>query len=100
LQSPAHAFSRVLRVAALISSIAIALVLLAMYTTHVFPLPLMLACVIPFLLFQSTVALTLRARLEQMLAFVYPVSVETQVLRQGLQLLEQQSFQCTKLKEL
>ncbi len=56
LQSPVHAFSRVLRVAAVISSAMLASMLLAMYLTHIFPLPLVLACAVPFLAFQSAVA--------------------------------------------
>jgi hypothetical protein len=54
----------------------------------------------PLLAFHAVVGLFFRKRVNRMIEWVRPMSLETQVLREGLQLLEGQSFQSAKLRHL
>jgi hypothetical protein len=56
--------------------------------------------VAPFLAFHAVVGLAFRSRVKRMFAWLRPVSAETQILRQGLRLLEEQRFQSLKLRQL
>jgi hypothetical protein len=56
--------------------------------------------VIPLVGFHSAVGLLFRARVNETTAWLRPVSVETQVLREGLRLLEERPFQSLKLRRI
>jgi hypothetical protein len=54
----------------------------------------------PLVVFHSAVGLIFRSRINEMQSWVQPVSVETQVFREGLRLLAETQFQSVKLKHL
>jgi hypothetical protein len=99
LNSPPLAFSRQVQVAALISSVLLAVIaaagllgLVPWATAGLFAFPL--------LVFQSIPGLRFRKRINAMIASLRPVSVETQVLRDGLRLLETTEFRSAGLRRI
>jgi xanthosine utilization system XapX-like protein len=54
----------------------------------------------PLVAFHSVVGLLFRDRINRMIVWLRPVSIETQVLREGLRLLEHHQFQSSKLRQL
>jgi MutS domain V len=99
LDSPAFHFSPMLRIAALISSSLLAAIALGALAGLI-PWHTAANWTVPLVGFHSVVGLIFRERVNQMIAWVRPVSVETQVLKEGLRLLEQTEFQSLKLRQL
>jgi DNA mismatch repair ATPase MutS len=99
LDSPAFHFSPMLRIAALISSSLLAAIALGALAGLI-PWHTAANWMVPLVGFHSVVGLIFRERVNQMIAWVRPVSVETQVLKEGLRLLEQTEFQSLKLRQL
>ncbi len=54
----------------------------------------------PLLALHAGIGFFFRSRVNRMLPFLYPMSLETSVLREGLQILEQERFQSAKLRQL
>lgn len=96
---PTVCFSRSLRIAAFITSALVAGTLVGGFTGLV-PWVRVATWIAPPLVFQSVVGLLFRKRVNRMLAWLHPVSIETQVLREGLRLLEEHRFQSPKLRRL
>lgn len=99
LGSPTLSYPRYLRILAAITSALLASIGLAglvglMSWLHV------AIWIAPLLVFHSAVGLIFRSRINEMQSWVQPVSVETQVFREGLRLLEEAQFQSVKLKHL
>ena len=99
LDSPPFHFSPALRIAALISSSLLAAIALG-GLAGLIPWHTAGAWMIPLVAFHSMVGLIFRDRVNRMSGVVRPVSVETQVLKEGLRLLEETEFQSVKLRGL
>ena len=99
LDSPALLFQPLLRVSVRVISLLLA-VSLAVAVTGVVPRTSAALWIAPLLVFHSTVGLIFRKRVRRMLASLSAVSVEIQVLREGLQFLEIHQFQSAKLRQL
>jgi hypothetical protein len=99
LDSPAVRFHPVLRVAAAVSSAAVLSAVLAGAAGLLSWRDTGLA-ILPFLAFQSIAGLVCRERVRRMMESLRSAALETTMLRQGLQLLEQQHFHAAKLVEL
>jgi hypothetical protein len=99
LDLPAEFFGLPIRIAAFLSSVMLATAFvigiagLATWTT-------VAVWAAPLVAFHTVVGLQFRARVNRMLPWLRSVSIETQVLREGLRLLEEQEFRCTKLCNL
>lgn len=100
LDAPSISFSSPLRVAIFITSVAIAGILFVGGPTGLIPWIGVIAWLAPLVAFHAVVGLIFRDTVRRMLSRLHLVSVETQVLREGLQLLEQQQFQSEKLQQL
>jgi hypothetical protein len=99
LSSPRLSFPSFVRVLAAATSICVAAVLLAgalgvISWVHV------AIWMSPFVAFHSIVGFIFRGRVNKMENWVRPVSVETQVLREGLRLIETEPFRSAKLRHL
>jgi DNA mismatch repair ATPase MutS len=99
LDSPPFHFSPVLRIAALVSSSLLAAIAVGALAGLI-PWNTAGTWTLPLIAFHSVVGLIFRERVNRMAGLVRPVSVETQVLKEGLRLLEQTEFQSTKLRGL
>jgi hypothetical protein len=99
LETPTFSFARPLPVLALISSALLAGILAAAYIKAI---PWTSAAILlsPVIAFHAGAGLLFRKRVNTMCEWVRPVSVETRVLREGLSLIEGESFQCVKLRQL
>jgi len=82
------------------TSLLTASLILIGFATSLISLRTLAVWIAPVLVFQSIVGLAFRQRVNRMLAWLYPVSLEIQILRQGLLLLENQQFQSAKLRGL
>jgi len=100
LRSPVLLSGRFLRVVALMSSAVLATAVLVGFGTSLIPWSTLVLWIVPIVAFHSIIGLFFRGRVNRMLRSLHVVSVETQVLRQGLRLLEDQRFQCDKLRGL
>jgi hypothetical protein len=99
LASPIFQFSVALQTAALITSSLVAILVLG----GAFALigwPQVGLALVPLLGFHAAVGLAFRERVNGIAAVVRPVSIETGMLRAGLQLMENATFQCSKLRQL
>ena len=99
LDSPALSFPRLLRVSAFVTSLLLAVLLIVAITGFV-PRKSAALWIAPLVAFHATVGLIFRDRVRRMLGSLSAVSVEIQVLREGLQFLEMHQFQSTKLRQL
>ena len=99
LDSPPLSFPRLLRISVFVTSLLLA-VLLVLAITSFMPRKSAVLCIAPLVALHSTVGLIFRDRVRRMLASLSAVSVEIQVLREGLQFLEMHQFQSTKLRQL
>ena len=100
LHSPALSVSKPLRILALITSMSLASMVLIGFATSLVPWTTLIVWIVPILALQSIIGLLFHDRVIRMLGCVQPLSVEVQVLRQGLQLLEAQQFRSVKLRDL
>ena len=99
LNTPQLNFPRLLPAAAAITSTLLAALLLTGLVTSV-PWGRIAAYAVPLVAFHAVIGLVYRARVNRIQALLRPVSVETQVLREGLHLLEHQTLQSAKLRQL
>lgn len=99
LDTPTVRFPKSLRVVAFISSVLIVCGI-PFGLTGLVPWPTIAMWISPLIVFHAVVGLLFRARVNRMIEWVRPISFETQVLREGLQVLEQQPFQSVKLRGL
>ncbi len=100
LHSPAFSVSKPLRILSLITSTALASMVLIGFATSLVPWSALIVWIVPILALQSIIGLLFHDRVNRMLGCVQPLSVEVQVLRQGLQLLDAQQFRSVKLRDL
>lgn len=99
LDLPTVSFSKSLRIAAFITSTLVAgtVVLGMVGLVHWISVAIWIA---PLVAFHSVVGLLFRNRVNRMIVWLRPVSFETQVLREGLRLLEESQFQSLKLRQI
>ena len=100
LHAPRFPFSTLLRIVTCLTSTLVAVMVLLGFATTLVPWVTLAYWITPILVFHAAVGLLCRRRVKRMLDFLHPISVETQVLRQGLQLLERQQFHSVKLCDL
>jgi DNA mismatch repair ATPase MutS len=100
LNSSAHSFSHLLRILAVVSSTLLAALVLIGFGTNLVPWSSLAIWIVPILALHSIIGLSLRGRVNRMLGTLYPLSGEAEVLRQGLRILEDQRFECGKLRDL
>lgn len=99
LRSPGLSCSRYLPVLAAVTSASTAsVILLALFGMA--PWPGAALWLLPLVAFHSVAGLVYRKRVNAIHELVRPASVETQVLREGLKLLEETEFRSTKLRDL
>jgi len=99
LNSPALWFARHLPILTAVTSALLAGIVLA-GLIGLIPWINVAIWISPLVAFHSVVGLIFRSRVNRMHAWVRPVSAETQVLREGLQLLEGEQFRSVKLRRL
>jgi MutS domain V len=99
LDSPPFPFDRRVRAAAFITSALFAIVFLG-GMSGLIPWKAVGTWMAPLVGIHSAVGLFYRARVNQTAAWLRPVSVETQVLREGLRLMEETPFQSAKLRRI
>jgi hypothetical protein len=99
LDAPPFAFGRWLQAAILATSAAAAGLIVA-GMTGLLPWPEVGRSILPIGLFHAAVGLAFRTRVNRMSESLRLISVETQVLREGLRVLEDMPFQAAKLREL
>jgi hypothetical protein len=99
LDLPMLSFSRSLRIAAFITSTLVAGTVVGGLTGLV-PWISVAIWISPLVAFHSVVGLLFRNRVNRMIVWLRPVSFETQVLREGLRLLEEHRFQSLKLRQI
>jgi MutS-like protein len=99
LNSPQPSFARPLRVALAVTSAVLAGIVLA-GVLGIVPWTNISIWILPLIAFHAGVGLWFRDRVNGMLGWLRPVSVETSVLRQGLQLMEATQFRSAKLRQL
>ena len=103
LDSPPVAFPKWLRAAAWLSSgLLVGIVLATLLTAGAGLLPWarLAVWICPLLVFHTIVGMVYRRRVNATLESVRSLSVETRVVREGLQLLESRQFQSVKLAQL
>jgi hypothetical protein len=99
LNSPALSFPRSLRIPTAITSFLLAALVL-MGFIGLIPWVQAASYAFPLLAFHAVVGIIFRRRVNEMTAWVRPVSVETQVFREGLRVLEGEHFRSVKLRGL
>ncbi|HEX4275054.1 MAG TPA: hypothetical protein VHZ74_06850 [Bryobacteraceae bacterium] len=99
LDSPALTFNRTLQIALLLTS-SLAGTLLLGGMSGLILWKTVAAYMIPLLGVHSAIGLMFRTRVNRMADWLRPVSLETQVLREGLRLMEAAQFQSPKLRGL
>jgi hypothetical protein len=99
LNTPPFSFSRRIRVAAFITSAMVAVIFLG-GMSGLTPWSAVAMWMIPLVGFHAAVGLFFRARVNESTAWLRPVSAETQVLREGLRLLERTQFQSARLRRI
>jgi hypothetical protein len=97
LNSPPFPFNRWIRAAALITSAMVAVIFLG-GMSGLIPWGAVAVWMIPLVGFHAVVGLFFRARVNETTGWLRPVSAETQVLREGLRLLERTQFQSARLR--
>jgi DNA mismatch repair ATPase MutS len=99
LDLPPASFNSALRIAAIITSTLVAGVFVG-GVAGLLPWARVALWIAPLAAFHSVVGLIFRDRVNRMIVQLRPVSFETQVLREGLQLLEEHPFQSPKLLQI
>ena len=99
LLSPTLSYSQTLRTLILITSTLLAAMVIA-GLLGLIPWINVAICISPLIVFHSCVGLIFRNRVNKMQEWCLPISVETQVLREGLRLLGRGQFQSPKLGQL
>ena len=99
LALPAVSFGGSIRIATFITSVLVAGTVVGGLTGLV-PWSSVAVWIAPLVAFHSVVGLFFRNRINRMVAWLHPVSLETQVLWAGLRLLEHHQFQSPKLRQL
>jgi hypothetical protein len=99
LNSPQLSFARPLPVMAAVTSGLLAGIVVA-GLMGVIPWANVAIWISPLIAFHFVVGLFFRGRVNRMLGWLRPLSVETRVLREGLQLLEGEQFRSAKLRQL
>ena len=99
LDSPELTYTNWMRAAVFVSSISVLAIVTAGFL-GLLPWRGVQNLVAPLLAFHAAVGLHFRDRVKQMIGWLGPISVETQVLREGLYLMENQPFQSAKLTGL
>jgi hypothetical protein len=99
LNSPVFSFSKHLRMPIAVTSLLLGAIVLG-GLTGLIPWIRVAIWISPLVAFHSLIGLAFRNRVNKAIACVRPVSFETQVFREGLQLLQGEHFQCLKLKTL
>ncbi len=97
LDSPPFPFNRWIRATAFITSALVAVIFLG-GMSGLIAWNTVAAWMIPLAAFHAAVGLFYRARVNESTAWLRPVSAETQVLRDGLRLLERTPFQSARLR--
>jgi len=97
LDSPPFPFNRWIRAMAFITSALVAVIFLG-GMSGLIAWNTVAAWMIPLVAFHAAVGLFYRARVNESTAWLRPVSAETQVLRDGLRLLERTPFQSARLR--
>ncbi len=102
LDSPLTLFPRALGPILLVTSVLLGLILLATIATggKAFPWELAARLAAPLVLFHVGAGLVLKERVNKMIESVRALSGETQVLREGLALLETEPWKCMRLQEI
>ncbi|HUQ95867.1 MAG TPA: hypothetical protein VM120_29590 [Bryobacteraceae bacterium] len=98
LESPILPFPTALRIASLLTSAALVGLLIAGIVGLAWPTAASWA--VPLISFHAMAGLAFRDRVNRMAESVRTVSGETQVLREGLRLMQMQQFQSAKLRSL
>ncbi len=99
LSSPKLSFATPLRVMATVTSALLAGIVLA-GLLGILPWTSVTIWISPLIAFHAGLGLFFRRRVNGMLTWLRPVSVETSVLREGLHLLEGKQFRSAKLGQL
>ncbi len=99
LNSPRLSFARPLPFIAAVTSAILAGIVVA-GLLGVIPWTNVAIWISPLIAFHAAVGLSFRRRVNQMADWLRPVSIETRVLREGLNLLETEQFQSAKLRQL
>jgi DNA mismatch repair ATPase MutS len=99
LNSPPVPFRKWLRVVAFITSVFVLGIVLA-GIVGLLPWILVAIWISPLVLFHSVTGLIFRNRVNRMIESLRSASLETRVLREGLQLVEMQRFQSAKLVQI
>jgi MutS domain V len=100
LQAPILSPNGPLRVLTLITSTTLAAIVLIGFATSLAPWGSLALWIGPILALHAMIGLMFRDRINRALRLLHPVSVEVEVLRQGLRLLEAQEFRSVKLRNL
>jgi hypothetical protein len=99
LNSPRLSVARPLQVSLAVTSAVLAGIVVAAVVGMV-PWTNVAIWILPLIALHAVAGLWFRDRVNGMLSWLRPVSVETAVLRQGLQLMEETGFRSAKLQEL
>jgi hypothetical protein len=99
LDTPPFAFNPWLQIVILATSMAV-LVLLVAGLLGIMPWPEVARSIAPIVFFHSGVGLVFRRQVNRVSESLRPISIETQVLREGLRLIEQTPFHSQKLRAL
>lgn len=99
LNSPVVLFPGNLRIATAATSLLLAAIVL-IGLIGLIPWMMVAVCISPLVAFHSVIGIVFRSRVNQTITCARPVSVETQVLREGLLLLDGTQFQSVKLRGL
>jgi hypothetical protein len=99
LTSPVFSFPGNLRIPAAVTSLLLAGIVVT-GLSGLIPWIEVAICISPLIAFHSMIGLIFRSRVNKLITWVRPVSVETQVFREGLQLLEGEQFRSIKLRTL
>jgi hypothetical protein len=99
LDSPSFPFPRALQAAALATSFVVAAIILCGLIGLIPWIKVAAWAILP-IAFHSIAGLRFRNRVNRMLVWLPPVSVETQVLKDGMHLLETTPFESVKLRQL
>ncbi len=99
LNSPLLSFPKHLRIPTAVTSMLLAAIVL-MGLIGLIPWITVAIWISPLVAFHSVIGIIFRSRVNKMIAWVRPVSVETQVFGEGLLLLEGEQFRSVKLRRL
>ncbi len=100
LNSTSLRFPRPLPIVALITSSAVLAAAIIVLLTGPLLWSRLKSWVVPVILFHSAIGVVYRERVNRAHDLLRPISVEIQVVREGLGLLEEQEFQSVKLREI